>query len=142
MAKCKVLFPQFICSMYDSRRLGNSSVPRSLGCVAAGREHRAVTQMEPGSKARQLRPSSWFPNLVVGVPLEVLAQQDLVAQQRASAQDGLDGVGDFHLLCRPWPFPGWGFRVKLWHIRCSQESFQHLGWFYLLGRGRAGALSS
>lgn len=59
----------------------------------------------------------WFPNPVVGVPLEVL-------------------VGDFHLHCCPWPFLGWGFRVKLWHIRCSQESFQHLGWFYVLCRGR------
>lgn len=44
----------------------------------------------------------------------------------------------FHLHCCPWSFPGWGLRMKFRHIRRSEESFQHHGWFYLLCRGDAG----
>lgn len=49
-----------------------------------------------------------FPNLAGRVPLEVLAKQDLVVQQRVSAQEKLDEVGDIPSALLSLALPGMG----------------------------------
>lgn len=141
----KFLFPGLsaACKMHIGWEI---CVPCCLGCVASGREQCAVTlhrwsqAPKQSSCAHPIPGNSPQPLLLIkswGRRAPGGAGQAGFKSRRSVLRRGWMRWVTFHLHCCPWPFPGRGLRMMFRHIRCSKESFQHHGWFYLLCRGDA-----